>query len=120
MEILTLHEVAATLKYKDIRAAIKFCKKNHIMIHKAEGSNRHFVFKVQVEQVMQIKLIRALKLQYGKDWSTVFNQFTQTIQTETIDSKIFNNQTPLSYEPNGTIEKIALSRLQNKNHHGII
>lgn len=116
MEIIFIQEILPLLKYKDVRAVLKWCERNAVTIFSDGTDKRKYVIKLQFESARLKNIICHLKATYKENWTHVFN----AIQTNDLakyikfEGNTFVSQTTNNYTPSGNHEQNFLSILQNE------
>ena len=72
---LTLDEVGAMVKIRDIESIKRWLRKNNIQIHKFSRIN--YVYKIDVDCVIAKPFVLGLKLKYPNNWEQVFKKIAK-------------------------------------------
>jgi hypothetical protein len=97
-----LDRIAGLINRRDIRTAKKWCKQNHLKIHK--DSSGEFVFKNDFDLAFDMPLIKDLKLKHGNEWEDYYCAYNKDDLYKMLDlNKSAIEKT--GYVPKGKLSK---------------
>jgi len=97
-----LKEIPKLINRKDIRTARKWCKKNHLKIHK--DSSGEFAFLNDFDLAFDMPLINDLKLKHGDNWKDYYHVYNKNELHKMIDSTK-SVEKKAGYVPKGKLSK---------------
>lgn len=96
-----LKEIPKLINRKDIRTARKWCKKNHLKIHK--DSSGEFAFLNDFDLAFDKLLIDDLKFKYGDNWKDYYRAYSKDELYKILDSPQSKKVEKTSYVPKGKL-----------------
>jgi hypothetical protein len=97
-----LNEMLKLINRKDIRTAKKWCKDNHLKIHK--DSSGEFTFLNDFDLAFDMPLIKDLKLKHGDNWEEYYHAYNKNELYKMIDSTK-SVEKKSGYVPKGKLSK---------------
>lgn len=102
-----LREITKQINRKDVRTTKKWCKENHIKIHK--DSSGEFAYQNDFDLAYDMPLINELKLKYGDNWQDYYHAYNKDELYKMLDLNQSRSKGTTGYIPKGKLSSKLFS-----------